>query len=133
MYHISIINDFKQENTINIKNERGRYLCPITYDILTKDNTIKIENVLYSAKGLMEWTRQSIFDQYDDIIEVYEMNKYDTDIKTIILNQIQIRSPITNNNFEKSVIFMLYNLFIYKSDKHFIHAIYSFIMKKIIN
>jgi hypothetical protein len=124
--HISLINDFKQETPVNSKNKRGRYVCPITYDILTINNTIKIGNVLYSAKGLCEWTKHSISQQYEDLVDLCQNQNCTVDN---ILENIIIRSPITNIPFEYSVVILLYKLFIQQYDKNVIESICLFIKK----
>ena len=41
-----------KEETTNVKNGRGRKLCPITYVELNADNSIKIGKTIYSTAGL---------------------------------------------------------------------------------
>lgn len=57
---IQLMNDMTRESCPNNTDNRGRKLCPITMDILTINNTIKIEGVLYSYSGLCRWIKQEI-------------------------------------------------------------------------
>jgi len=44
-----------KEPSTNVKNERGRKLCPISYNILTPENSVKINKTFYSTKGLYSY------------------------------------------------------------------------------
>ena len=80
--YISLVNDIKNTSSPNAVNDKGRKLCPITHDILTLDNTINIDGVLYSSSGFVKWVRTELKKDYENLVKlcnkssVFE-NKYD--------------------------------------------------------
>ena len=125
MKHISITNDIKHTCSPNAVNDRGRKLCPITFTILTCNNSIHIDNVLYSTKGFAEWVSTELEREYNYLSEITETFGYHFHI----LKYINIRSPMTNLPYDIDNIKNIYNIFIYQYKKFPLHCIYDFITK----
>jgi len=125
MKHISITNDIKHTRSPNSVNERGRKLCPITFTILTCNNSIQIDDVLYSTKGFAEWVSTELERDYNYFLEITE--RFGNNIH--MLQYIKIRSPMTNLPYDLSNITNIYNIFIFQYKKLSIDCVYDFIMK----
>ena len=78
-----------RENSTNCKNERGRKLCPISYCILTPENSVKINKTFYSTSGLLSYLTST---------GNFVNKKYGFNEHYIILRQI--KDPMTNVCFE---------------------------------
>jgi hypothetical protein len=89
---LELVNDFTEE-TNNIKNKRGRKLCPINFTELRVDNTIKLGNILYSTSGLMDLVKKQTW--YNEVISNKKNNSFNIYLLTTIKN------PITNINFTR--------------------------------
>jgi len=125
MKHISITNDIKHTRSPNAVNERGRKLCPITFTILTCNNSIQIDDVLYSTKGFAEWVSTELEREYNYFLEITET--FGNNVH--ILQYIKIRSPMTNLPYDTYNIMNIYNIFIFQYNKLPIDCVYDFIMK----
>jgi hypothetical protein len=128
MNHIFIINDIKNTSSSNVVNERGRKLCPITFDILTSNNSIIIENVIYSMKGFSNWIRTELEKNYNKLCYIDTQLSYNNNT---FFTHLQIRSPITNLYYDSILVSHIYNIFIAKYDKQPIECIYDFIRRKL--
>ena len=124
---ISIINDIKNTSSPNAINERGRKLCPITHDIVTCNNSIKIENVIYTTKGLCKWVKRELEQDYERLYEICGCNKEINIRKSLFVDCIRIRSPMTNLYYDKTTTEMIYNIFIHTYDNTNINSVYKFI------
>ena len=120
---IQLINDMTTESCPNNTDNRGRKICPITMDILTINNTIKIEGVLYSYNGLCRWIKQELNSPknimiIEDVIPLlgYLSNPYICSIKRMTSIEFSvlftIRSPFTNEPYSKEIKKQLYDIFI---------------------
>lgn len=120
---IQLINDVSAESCPNNTNSRGRKLCPITMDILTVNNTIKIEGVLYSYYGMCRWIKQELNSpknimMIDDIIPLlcYISTPYNCSIERMSSIEFAIlfiiRSPFTNESYTNPIKMQLYDIFI---------------------
>jgi hypothetical protein len=117
------MNDMTRESCPNNTDNRGRKLCPITMDILTINNTIKIEGVLYSYSGLCRWIKQEINSPKNMII-IEEVIPLLSILTTPYLCSIErmssfefailfiIRSPFTNEPYSNNIKIQLYDIFI---------------------
>ncbi len=120
---IELINDMSSETCPNNVNNRGRKLCPITMDVLTINNTIKIEGVLYSYYGMQRWIKQELNSPKNMIMicEIIPLLRY-TSIPYMCsierMSSIEftvlfiVRSPFTNEPYSKEIKTQLYNVFI---------------------
>ena len=120
---IELINDMSSETCPNNANNRGRKLCPITMDVLTINNTIKIEGVLYSYYGMHRWIKQELNSPKNMIMicEIIPLLRY-TSIPYICsierMSSIEftvlfiVRSPFTNEPYSNEIKTQLYNVFI---------------------
>ena len=120
---IQLMNDMTRESCPNNTDNRGRKLCPITMDILTINNTIKIEGVLYSYSGLCRWIKQEINSPKNMII-IEEVIPLLSILTTPYLCSIErmssfefailfiIRSPFTNEPYSNNIKIQLYDIFI---------------------
>ena len=120
---IQLINDMTRESCPNNTDNRGRKLCPITMDILTVNNTIKIEGVLYSYYGMCRWIKQELNStkniiMIDDIIPLlgYVSIPYKCSIDKMSSIEFSvlfiIRSPYTNESYSNEIKSQLYDIFI---------------------
>jgi hypothetical protein len=128
MRNISLVNDIKNTCSPNAVNARGRKLCPITFDILTCNNTINIDGVLYSTKGFSQWVRSELEKDYARL----EITRQRCDLlkeKSFFIKFLHIRSPMTNQSYELSVISTICNVFIWQYYKEPISCVYDFIIK----
>ena len=128
MKHISIVNDIKNVSSPNAVNSRGRKLCPITFDVLTTNNTINIDDVLYSTKGFSKWVCSELARDYDRLVALCEMS-YLFKEKTFFVKYLHIRSPMTNLPYNVSTITIIYNIFISQYYREPIYCVYDFIKK----
>ncbi len=128
MKHISIVNDIKNVSSPNAVNSRGRKLCPITFDVLTTNNTINIDDVLYSTKGFSKWVCSELARDYDRLVALCEMS-YLFKEKTFFVKYLHIRSPMTNLPYNVSTISIIYNIFISQYYREPIYCVYDFIKK----
>jgi len=78
-----------KEPSTNVKNERGRKLCPISYVILKPENSLKINKTFYSTSGLLSYLSST----GNFVNKNYGFNEH-----YIILRQI--KDPMTNVCFE---------------------------------
>jgi hypothetical protein len=120
---IELINDMSSETCPNNVNNRGRKLCPITMDVLTINNTIKIEGVLYSYYGMQRWIKQELNSPKNMIMicEIIPLLRY-TSIPYMCsierMSSIEftvlfiVRSPFTNEPYSNEIKTQLYNVFI---------------------
>ena len=122
----AIINDIKNTSSPNMVNDRGRKLCPITFDILTANNSIIIENVIYSMKGFSNWVRTELEKNYNKLCYIDTQLSYHNNT---FFTHVQIRSPITNLYYDPILVGHIYNIFIAKYDKQPIECIYDFIRR----
>ena len=128
MKHISIVNDIKNASSPNAVNARGKKLCPITFDILTTNNTINIDDVLYSTKGFSKWVYSELARDYDRLVALCEMS-YLFQEKTFFVKYLHIRSPMTNLPYNISTLARIYNIFISQYYREPIYCVYDFIKK----
>lgn len=128
MKHISIINDIKNTSSPNVINKRGRKLCPITFDILTCNNTINIDNVLYSTKGFSKWVRAELEKDYDRLKLLCEISELLKE-KSGFIKFLHIRSPMTNLIYDISTTTLIYDIFLKQYYVAPIHCVYTFITK----
>lgn len=128
MRHISLINDIKGISSPNAVNERGRKLCPITFDILTCNNTINIDNVLYSSKGFAKWVRSELESDYDRLLMLCDCSELFKE-KAFFMKFLCIRSPMTNLKYDISTTTLIYDLFLWQYYIAPIHCVYTFITK----
>ena len=128
MKHISIVNDIKNVSSPNAVNSRGRKLCPITFDVLTTNNTINIDDVLYSTKGFSKWVCSELDRDYDRLVALCEIS-YLFKEKTFFVKYLHIRSPMTNLPYNVSTITIIYNIFISQYYREPIYCVYDFIKK----
>ncbi len=127
--NISIINDIKNTSSPNAVNERGRKLCPITHDIVTCNNSIKIENVIYTTKGFCKWVKRELEQDYERLCKICDYYQEINMQKFQFIDFMHIRSPMTNLYYDKNTTEMIYNIFIHTYDKTNIHSVYEFITK----
>ena len=120
---IQLINNMSSESCPNNTDTNGRKLCPITMDILTTNNTVKIEGVLYSYNGLCRWIKQELYSTKNSIIiqDIIPLLEY---VSTPYLCSIErmssiefavlfiIRSPFTNEPYSNHIKTQLYDIFI---------------------
>jgi hypothetical protein len=120
---IQLINDMTRESCPNNTDNRGRKLCPITMDILTVNNTIKIEGVLYSYNGMCRWIKQELNSpinimMIDDIIPLLQSSSTPYICCIDKMSSIEfavlfiIRSPYTNEPYSNEMKVQLYDIFI---------------------
>jgi hypothetical protein len=128
MKHISIVNDIKNMSSPNAVNSRGRKLCPITFDVLTTNNTINIDGVLYSTKGFSKWVCSELARDYDRLVALCEMS-YLFQEKTFFVKYLHIRSPMTNLPYDIPTLTIIYDVFLWKYYVLPIYCIYDFIKK----
>jgi hypothetical protein len=128
MKHISIVNDIKSLCSPNAVNARGRKLCPITFDILTCNNTINIDEVLYSTKGFSKWVCSELESDYDRLVDLCELSDLFQE-KMYFIRYIRIRSPMTNLPYDISTIMLIYDIFICQYYREPIYCVYDFIKK----
>jgi hypothetical protein len=120
---IQLMNDMRIEVCPNNIDDTGRKICPITMDSLTINNSIKIEGVLYSNRGLSRWIKQELNSAKNkfiisDIIpllntlpkpyicSVERMAEYEFSVL------FYIRSPFTNEYYSNDTKKKLYDIFI---------------------
>lgn len=120
---IQLINNITTESCPNNKDNRGRKLCPITMDILTTNNTVKIEGVLYCYNGMSRWIKQEL-NSPKNIIIIEDIIPLLGNLSTPYICSIErmssiefsilfnIRSPFTNEPYSNDVKIQLYNIFI---------------------
>ena len=128
MKHISIINDIKNTSSPNAVNERGRKLCPITFDILTCNNIINIDGVFYSIKGFSQWISRELDKDYERLVMLSELSELFKE-KAFFIKFIRIRSPMTNLPYDIPTITIIYDVFLWKYYVTPIYCIYDFIIK----
>lgn len=128
MRHISLVNDIKCLSSPNAVNERGRKLCPITFDILTCNNTINVDNVLYSTKGFSQWVRSELENDYARLLMLCDFSELSKE-KSFFMKFLRIRSPMTNLQYDISTTAMIYDLFLWQYYIAPIHCVYTFIIK----
>ena len=128
MKYISIVNDIKSICSPNAVNARGRKLCPITFDILTSNNTINIDGVLYTTKGFSQWVCSELVSDYDRLVDLCELSDLFQE-KMYFIKYIHIRSPMTNLPYDISTILLIYNIFICQYYREPIYCVYAFIKK----
>jgi len=137
-----LINNIKEEITPNAKNNQGKKLCIITHDILTTNNTIKIEGVLYSMRGLRDWLKTEVKKRFMVIISdlLYDLDgipitlsndtingvNYDNIMQVDFIRLFNVRSPYTNLYYNNQIKARLFEVFIKNSKKN---SIYEFIQK----
>ena len=120
---IELINDMTRESCPNNTDNRGRKLCPITMDILTINNTIKIEGVLYSYTGLCRWMKQELNSPKNMIIieDIIPLLSILTPPYLCCIERMSsiefavlfiIRSPFTNELYTPIIKSQLYDIFI---------------------
>jgi hypothetical protein len=120
---IELINDMTRESCPNNTDNRGRKLCPITMDILTINNTIKIEGVLYSYTGLCRWMKQELNSPKNMIIieDIIPLLSILTPPYLCCIERMSsiefavlfiIRSPFTNELYSPIIKSQLYDIFI---------------------
>jgi hypothetical protein len=132
---IEIINNLGRENTPNYKNENGRKICPITMQILTTNNCIKIEGVLYSMVGIRMWLKMQIKNRIGHLESVRcpccnsDFNKktnIDFDNISIenFVNNFIIKSPCTNLPYNKETTKRLFEIYVenYRLSKGYMHG-----------
>ena len=129
MRDISIINDIKNTSSPNSVNSRGRKLCPITFDILTCNNSIKIENVIYSNKGFANWIRSELNTDYDRLYALCNVSETIYTKKNNFMQHMRIRSPMTNLYYDIPTISIIYNVFIDEYHIAPLNCVYNFITK----
>uniref|UniRef100_A0A6C0JXG0 Uncharacterized protein n=1 Tax=viral metagenome TaxID=1070528 RepID=A0A6C0JXG0_9ZZZZ len=130
MRHISLVNDIKHLRSPNAVNVRGRKLCPITFDILTCNNTIHIDGVLYSIKGFSQWIRSELDKDYDRLCGLCKLSELFKE-KSFFIKFMHIRSPMTNTLYDISTLTVIYDVFILQYYVAPIHCVYDFITKYI--
>jgi hypothetical protein len=130
MRHISIVNDIKQLCSPNATNARGRKLCPITFDILTCNNSIHIDGVLYSIKGFAQWVRSELDKDYDRLVMINGLSELCKE-RAFFTKFLRIRSPMTNLQYDRSIIETIYDVFIWQYYIAPIQCVYAFISKNI--
>jgi hypothetical protein len=128
MRNISLVNDIKGLSSPNAVNARGRKLCPITFDILTCNNTINVDGVLYSTKGFSRWVRSELEKDYDRLKTLCDLSELFKE-KSFFIKFLRIRSPMTNLPYDISVISTICNVFIWQYYKEPISCMYDFIIK----
>lgn len=128
MRSISLVNDIKHISSPNAVNERGRKLCPITFDILTCNNTILVDNVLYSSKGFAKWVRSELENDYDRLLMLCDFSELFKE-KAFFMKFLRIRSPMTNLKYDISTTTLIYDLFLWQYYIAPIHCVYTFITK----
>uniref|UniRef100_A0A6C0HGV3 Uncharacterized protein n=1 Tax=viral metagenome TaxID=1070528 RepID=A0A6C0HGV3_9ZZZZ len=128
MRYISLVNDIKNVRSPNSVNSRGRKLCPITFDILTCNNTINIDNVLYSTKGFAKWVHSELEKDYDRLTTFCDLSELFKD-KSFFVKFIRIRSPMTNLQYDLPTIAIICDIFIWQYYRAPIYCVYDFITK----
>ena len=128
MTYISLVNDIKSTSSPNAVNARGRKLCPITFDILTSNNTINIDGVLYSTKGFARWVRSNLEKDYDRLMTICNLSERFKE-KSFFVKFVRIRSPMTNEQYELSTTTSICHIFIWQYYREPIWCIYDFIIK----
>ena len=78
-----------KEPSTNLKNERGRKMCPISYFILTPENSVKINKTFYSTNGLLSYLLSTGH---------FSNKHYGFSDHYYILRQL--KDPMTNVSFE---------------------------------
>lgn len=124
--NISLINDIKNTCSPNAVNDKGRKLCPITLDILTCDNTINLDGVLYSSYGFVKWVRTELAKEYRNLEELCKESSLFTE-KSVFLQFVNIRSPITNVVYDIDNISRIFEVFVWKCFSNPIECVYDFI------
>ena len=125
--YLSIINNMRYTSSPNAINKRGRKLCPITMDILTCNNSIIIEGVIYSTKGFSEWVRRELEMGYDRLVAECNVSEIVKRRKAIFIQYLQIRSPMTNLYYGLSTVSDIYDIFINKCNIPPMTCVYNFI------
>jgi hypothetical protein len=128
MKHIAIVNDIKNVSSPNAVNARGRKLCPITFDILTSNNTINIDDVLYSTKGFLKWVRSELDRDYKRLVALCEMS-YLFKEKPFFVKYVSIRSPMTNLPYNVHIVSIIFDIFVWQYYVLPINCVYDFIKK----
>jgi hypothetical protein len=128
MRNISLVNDIKGLSSPNAVNARGRKLCPITFDILTCNNTINVDGVLYSTKGFSRWVRNELENDYDRLKMLCDLSELFKE-KSVFIKFLRIRSPMTNLQYELSTTTLIYDLFLWQYYMAPIHCVYTFTTK----
>ena len=121
---IEIINNLHIENTPNNKNEYGKKICPVTMQVLTCNNSIKIDGVLYSMNGIKLWFKTQIKKQlsefqcrccknYITYINGHYL-KYDADNISVedFVTIFEIKSPYTNLPYSNGIKRKLFEIYI---------------------
>ena len=120
---IEIINNLSLENTPNNKTENGRKICPITMQILTTNNSIKIEGVLYSMVGIRMWLKMQIKNRIRELDSFRcpccnsnfnkktNINYNNISIEKFV-NNFVIKSPYTNLPYNKETTKILFEIYI---------------------
>jgi len=120
---IHLINEMRTESCPNNTDSRGRKICPITMDVLTVQNSIKIDGVLYFYNGMCRWIKQELNSPKNivmirDIIPLLSnlSNPYICSIERMSSTEFSvlfiIRSPFTNEPYSNHIKMQLYNIFI---------------------
>jgi len=130
MRYISLVNDIKQLRSPNAVNSRGRKLCPITFDILTCNNTINIDGVLYSTKGFSKWVRSELDKDYDRLLMINGLSELCKE-RAFFLKFVRIRSPMTNLPYDIYTLSIIYDVFLWQYYVAPIQCVYAFISKDI--
>jgi hypothetical protein len=121
---IEIINNLHIENTPNNKNEYGKKICPITMQVLTCNNSIKIDGILYSMNGIKMWFKTQVKKQLSEIqckcCKKYityvsgHYSKYDVENISIedFVTIFEIKSPYTNLPYSNEIKRKLFEIYI---------------------
>lgn len=120
---IHLIDNISVESCPNNTNNKGRKLCPITMDVLSINNSIKIDSVLYTYYGLCRWIKQELNNNKNlyiihDIIPLLSTTSepYICNIEQLTSSEFAIlftiRSPFTNLPYSPIIKKQLYDIFI---------------------
>jgi len=120
---IEIINNLSVENTPNNKTENGRKICPITMQILTTNNSIKIEGVLYSMVGIRMWLKMQIKNRIRELDlfrcpccnsnfnKKLNINFNNISVENFV-NNFEIKSPYTNLSYNRETTKRLFEIYV---------------------
>jgi len=125
--NISLVNDIRNTSSPNGVNERGRKLCPITMNIVTHNNSVIIDGVIYTTKGFALWVKKELETDYNRLTNICNISEQVHNEKQLFVKYIRIRSPMNNTYYGLSTISTIYKIFVDKYYKYPLTCVYDFI------